>query len=184
MTPNSVVFKKDDRCTYNGMVLWQEKYGILKKSYLFCLCLVINIFGAVLSFLSMYFEEDFDLIGTILFVILEVFVFSFMTVRIVKGRIVPEMIRNSSGSLGTQDNKTEVTLRDEDFEIKTPYRRTNYFYDEVYDYFNMGSYIVLVIDKHVEPIIVPLNNLLEGRKEEFSLLLNEKLKGKTKGEGR
>lgn len=174
MTSYSVVFKKSESCNLSAVKIWQEKYGILKPAFLFTLCFLINIFAALLSFFSMYFEKDFDEIGTFLFVILQTLVFTFMIVRTIKGKIIPEMAKNMDLKIKECSDRTQITLREEDFEIKTQYKKTNYFYSEAERCFDNGTYCMIVVDKYAYPVVISYISLVEGEKEAFSALLKEK----------
>ena len=154
MTSYSIVFKKSDIANVQAVTLWQEKYGMLRTSFRFAVIFIFNVIAACLSFFSMYFEKDFDLIGTILFVILQTVVFSFMIDRTLKTKIVPEMAKNADLRIKACSDKTEVTLREEDFEVKTQFKKINYFYSEVKRCFDMGSFCIIVIDEYAYPIII------------------------------
>ncbi len=178
MASYSIVFKKSDAVNVQAVTLWQEKYGILRTSFRFALIFIFNIFAAGLSFFSMYFEKDFDPVGTVLFVILQTFVFTFMIDRTLKAKIIPEMAKNADLRIKKCSDKTEITLREEDFEVKTQYKKSNYFYSEVKRCFDRGNFCIIVVDEYAYPIVISYISLTEGEKESFSALLKEKLQDK------
>lgn len=178
MTSNSIVFKKNESVNLQAVTLWQEKYGILKTNYRFILTFGFCLIVGFLSFFSMYFEEDYTTVGTLLFVALQTLVFTYMINRTIKVKIVPEMAKNTDYRIKECSDKTEITLRENDFEIKTQYKKTNYFYDEVERCFDMGNFCMIVVDKYAYPVVIPFISLVEGEKEAFSSLLEEKLQEK------
>lgn len=178
MTSNSIVFRKNESVNRQAVELWQEEYGILRTSYRFAVTFTFNLFVAFLSFFSMYFEKDYDPIGTVLFVILQTILFTFMINRTIKNRIVPEMAKNADYRIKECSDKTEITLREEDFEIKTQYKKTNYFYDEVERCFDRGNFCIIIVDKNSYPVIISYISLVEGEREAFSAVLKEKLQEK------
>ncbi len=178
MTSYSIVFKKSDAVNVQAISLWQEKFGMLRTSFRFAVIFIFNVIAALLSFLSMYFEKDFDLIGTILFVILQTAVFTFMIDRTLKTKIVPEMAKNADLRIKACSDKTEITLREEDFEVKTQFKKSNYFYSEVKRCFDRGNFCIIVVDEYAYPIVISYISLEEGEKESFSALLKEKLQEK------
>ena len=178
MTSCSIVFKKSDAVNIKAVTLWQEKYGMLKASFRFAIIFVFNVIAACLAFFAMGFEEDFDIMGKIIFIVLQTLVFSFLIDKTLKTKIVPEMAKNADLRIKACSDKTEVTLRDEDFEVKTQYKKTNYFYDEVKKCFDMGTFSIIVVDEYAYPIIISYISLTEGDREAFSAVLKEKLQEK------
>ena len=178
MMSNSIVFKKNENINLRAVELWQEKYGVLRTNYRFFLTFGLCLLVAFFSFFSMYFEEDYTTVGTFLFVALQTLVFTYMINRTIKVKIVPEMAKNADLRIRECSDKTQITLRENDFEIKTQYKKTNYFYDEVERCFDMGDFCVIVVDRYAYPVIIPFISLVEGEKEAFSALLEEKLQGK------
>lgn len=178
MTPYSIVFKKDERCNLGAVTLWQKKYGILKGRFIFTLCFLINFFAALLTFFSMYLEEDYNAFGTMIFVILEIILFTYIIVRTLRAKIIPEMAKNCDCRIRECSDKTQITLRENDIEIKTQYKKTNYFYDEIEHCFDKGTFAAIIVDRHTYPVVVPFISLEEGSKETFSAILKEKLQEK------
>lgn len=178
MTPHSIVFKVNDRCNLEAFYVWQKKYGILRTKFVFLLCFVINAFAAVLTFFSMYLEESFSIIKAVLLILLETALFTFIIIRTLREKIVPEMAKNCDLRIKSCSDKTQVTLRENDFEIKTEYKKTNYFYDEIKYCFDKGTFALIVIDEYAYPIIIPLISVEKGSKDTFSSILREKLGGK------
>lgn len=175
MTQNSIVFSFNERCSIEAFKLWQKRDGIMRKSYLFLLCSAINLCAAVLTFLSMYFEEEFSVLKAVLLILLETVLLTFLTVRTVKEKIVPEMAKNSDIRFKNYSDKTQITLREEDFEIKTEYKLTNYYYDEIKYCVDKGNFCFIVIDEHVAPIVIPFISTQKGSKDNFSAFLKDKL---------
>lgn len=178
MTSYSIVCKKNDIVNAQAVTLWQEKYGMLRTSFRFALIFIFNVLAACLTFFAMYFEEDFDPMGAVIFIVLQVLVFSFLIDKTLKTKIVPEMAKNTDLRIRKCSDKTEITLRDEDFEVKTQYKKINYFYDEVKKCFDRGNFCMIVIDEYAYPIVISYNSLTEGDRESFSLILKEKLQEK------
>ena len=178
MTSCSIVFKKSDAANLGAVTLWQEKYGFLKPSFRFILFFIFNIVAACLTFSAMYFEEGFEPLGAIVFIVLQTLVFTFLIDKTLKTKIIPEMAKNADLRIRACSDKTEITLRDEDFEVKTQYKKINYFYDEVKKCFDMGTFSIIVIDEHAYPVIISYISLTEGDREAFSAVLKEKLQDK------
>ena len=178
MTSYSIVFKKSDAVNVGAVTLWQQKYGMLKTSFRFAVIFVFNVIAACLSFLVMNFEEGFEPLGAVVFIVLQTLVFSFLIDKTMKTKIVPEMSKNADLRIKACSDKTEVTLREEDFEVKTQYKKINYFYDEVKKCFDMGTFSIIVIDEYAYPIIISYISLTEGDREAFSAILKEKLQEK------
>jgi len=178
MTAYSIVFRKNESINQKAVALWQEKYGILKTGFRFSLTFVFCLVVALLSFFSMFFEDDYTTIGTLLFVCLQTVVFTYMINRTIKDKIVPEMAKNADFRIKACSDETEITLRDEDFEIKTQYKKTNYFYNEITSCHDREDFCLIVVDEHTYPLIISYNSLVEGEKEAFSAMLKEKLQEK------
>ena len=178
MTSYSIVFKKSDAINNQAVDLWQKKYGMLRTSFRFALIFIFNVLAACLTFSAMYFEEGFEILGVIIFIAIQTLAFTFIIDRTLKTKIVPEMSKNADLRIKACSDKTEITLRDEDFEVKTQYKRINYFYDEVKKCIDMGNFCIIVIDEYAYPIIISYISLTEGDKDAFSALLKEKLQEK------
>lgn len=178
MTSCSIVFKKSDAVNLGAVTLWQEKYGFLRPSFRFAIIFIFNVLAACLAFWGMYSEEEFEILGAIVFIVLQTLVFTFLIDKTLKTKIVPEMAKNADLRIRACSDKTEVTLRDEDFEVKTQYKKINYFYDEVKKCFDMGTFSIIVVDEYAYPIIISYISLTEGDREAFSAILKEKLQEK------
>ncbi len=178
MTAYSIVFRKNENINQKAVALWQEEYGMLRMPYRFSITFSFCLFVAIFSFLSMFFEDDFSTVGTLLFVCLQTLVFTHMINRTIKDKIVPEMAKNTDFRIKACSDETEITLREEDFEIKTQYKKTNYFYNEVLSCHDRENFCVIVVDEHAYPLIIPYISLVEGEKEAFSAILKEKLQEK------
>lgn len=178
MTSYSIVFKKSDAVNVGAVTLWQQKYGMLKTSFRFAIIFIFNVIAACLSFFAMYFEEGFEPMGSVIFISLQTLFLSFIIDKTIKTKIIPEMAKNADLRIKACSDKTEITLRDEDFEVKTQYKKINYFYDEVKKCFDMGSFSIIVVDEYAYPIIISYISLTEGDREAFSAVLKEKLQEK------
>jgi hypothetical protein len=152
---------------------WQREYGILQPHVLTILTFSINLIAAILTFFAASFEKDYNLVSVLIFILMQTILFTFIMDKTIKTKIVPEMAKEFR--IKECSDKTEITLREEDFEIKTQYKKTNYFYSEVEACFDEGTFCMIVVDKHAYPLVIPFISLTEGDKDAFRVLLQEKL---------
>ena len=178
MTSYSIVFRKNESINRKAVALWQEEYGMLRFSYRFPITFIFCFVAAIFTFVALFFEEDFSKVGTLVFICLQTLVFTHFISKLIKDKIVPELSKNTDFRIKACSEETEITLREEDFEIITQYKKTNYFYDEVISCHDREDFCVIVVDEHAYPLIISYNSLVEGEKEAFSALLEEKLQEK------
>lgn len=178
MTSYSVVFRKNEIINQKAIRLWQEKYGMLKLNYRFIITFIFCLIAAILTFITMSFEEGFTPLGSVIFICLQTLVFTHMINKVIKDKIVPEMGKNTDFRIKACSDETEITLREEDFEIKTQYKKTNYFYSEVLSCHDREDFCMIVVDEYAYPLVISYNSLVEGDKEAFSAILKEKLQEK------
>ena len=178
MTSYSIVFRKNESINRKAVALWQEEYGMLRTYYRFTLTFNFCFIAGMLTLFVTVIEENFNKVGTLIFICLQTLIFTHMINKVIKDKIVPEMSKNTDFRIKACSDETEITLREEDFEIKTQYKKTNYFYDEVISCHDRENFCVIVVDEHAYPLIIPYISLVEGEKEAFSAILEEKLQEK------
>lgn len=178
MEQTSLIFSQSEACTREAFVCWQKRNGILRKPYLFLICFLIDLFAGALTLGSMFLEEEFDIIAAVLLIAVQTVFFTFMTIRTISRRIVPELAKSYDLRFRKYSDKTQITLFEDNFEIKTEYRKTNYYYDEVKYCVEKYNFCMIVVDEYVSPVIIPLIFAEKGKKEEFLSVLREKLKDK------
>lgn len=176
MNSYSIVFRKNDSCNLYAVRRWQREYGILQPHVISILTFSINLVAALLVFFAVSFEQDFNVVSALVFILMQTILFTFIADRTIKTKIVPEMAKEFR--IKECSDKTEVTLREEDFEIKTQYKKTNYFYDEVEACFDEGNFCMIVVDKYAYPLVIPFISVTEGDKDAFRAILQEKLQEK------
>lgn len=168
MTPYGILYKENILSFEESIRIWQQKCGILKKSSLIKLFLLLFVEIAAAASVLVLMKADLFFVTLILVTGIAVSVMNYFMV-------IKRVTKNTAlMNFRPADSLKQIVLFEERLEYTSSYGKARYFYDEIKCVHEKNGIITIILEKEVIPCSVPFMGIKKGDYRRFTEILKQK----------
>lgn len=174
MTPYGIVYSDNVLSLNESRKQWLKKEKIISKGYFALGYLVIAALVVAGNIAVMFIRKDFDWQYYSFMLILELALSLFLVFLSVRKEKEISYNKNCFNK-----EKKQIVLGESSAVFTSPYRQTEYYYDEIEQVVETDNTITIFIEsEHCYPVYVSKNTVEKGNADIFRVILMEKTDGR------